>query len=391
MGRTQCERAKRQLSTQTAVTIEIDSLHERHDFSLRMSRAKFEELNMDYFNKAMEPVSQCLGDSNFPKSKISEVVMVGGSTRIPKVQEMIKAFFNGKELCKEINPDEAVAYGAAVQAAIVSGAGTAEVQNMLLLDVAPLSLGIEMAGGMMQKLIERNSTIPTNKSQDFTTAEDYQDYVDIAVYEGERLKVQDNNYLGKFTLNGIPKTIRGVPKIRAIFNIDSHGILEVTAQDTKSGTKGMIEITNEKGRLSQSDIEKMLEDAEKYKDDDDLARGEMVAKEALIAYVERTWKALEEIDEAQVLKRDKEKLEKGLWETDEWLKRGTAKAGIEDFQSKQKELESAMNAIMLRVNRAHTEIWEEQVELPEGVKTVENGGSYVDSGLDICDLVEDPE
>merc|ERR1712190_181309 len=391
MGRTQCERAKRQLSTQTAVTIEIDSLHERHDFSLRMSRAKFEELNMDYFNKAMEPVSQCLGDSNFPKSKISEVVMVGGSTRIPKVQEMISAFFNGKALCKDINPDEAVAYGAAVQAAIVSGVGTDDVQNMLLLDVAPLSLGIEMAGGMMQKLIERNSTIPTNKSQDFTTAEDYQDYVDIQVYEGERAMVKDNNYLGKFTLNGIPKTLRGVPKIRVTFNIDSNGILEVTAQDTKSGTKGMIEITNEKGRLTQSDIEKMLEDADKYKDDDDLARGEMVAKEALIAYVERTWKALEEIDEAKVLKRDKEKLERGLWETDEWLKRGTAKAGMEDFQSKQKELESAMNAIMLRVNRAHTEIWEEQVELPEGVKTVENGDSYVDSGLDICDLVEDPE
>lgn len=304
---------------------------------------------------------------------------------------MISAFFNGKTLCKDINPDEAVAYGAAVQAAIVSGVATEDVQNMLLLDVAPLSLGLEMAGGMMQKLIERNSTVPTNKSQDFTTAEDYQDYVDIGVYEGERAMVKDNNYLGKFTLNGIPKTLRGVPKIRVTFNIDSNGILEVTAQDTKSGTKGMIEITNEKGRLSQSDIEKMLEDADKYKDDDDLARGEMVAKEALIAYVERTWKALEEIDEAQVLKRDKEKLERGLWETDEWLKRGTAKAGMEDFQSKQKELESAMNAIMLRVNRAHTEIWEEQVELPEGVKTIENGGSYVDSGLDICDLVEDPE
>merc|ERR1712190_41563 len=312
MGRTQCERAKRQLSTQTAVTIEIDSLHERHDFSLRMSRAKFEELNMDYFNKAMEPVSQCLGDSNFPKSKISEVVMVGGSTRIPKVQEMIKAFFNGKELCKEINPDEAVAYGAAVQAAIVSGAGTAEVQNMLLLDVAPLSLGIEMAGGMMQKLIERNSTIPTNKSQDFTTAEDYQDYVDIQVYEGERAMVKDNNYLGKFTLNGIPKTLRGVPKIRVTFSLDSNGILEVTAEDTKTHQKGTIEIVNEKGRLTQEQIEAMLADAEKYKDDDDLARGEMVAKEALIAYVERTWKALEEIDEAKVLKRDKEKLERGL-------------------------------------------------------------------------------
>merc|ERR1719321_434348 len=167
---------------------------------------------------------------------------------------MIKQFFNGKELCKDINPDEAVAYGAAVQAAIVSGNGSEEVQNMLLLDVAPLSLGIEMSGGMMQKLIERNSTIPTNKSQDFTTFEDYQDYVDIQVYEGERAMVKDNNYLGKFTLKGIPKTLRGVAKIKVTFNIDSNGILEVSAEDTKAGTKENIEITNEKGRLTQSQI-----------------------------------------------------------------------------------------------------------------------------------------
>merc|ERR1712187_391537 len=260
------------------------------------SRAKFEELNMDYFKKAMEPVSQCLSDSNFPKSKISEVVLVGGSTRIPKVQEMISAFFNGKALCKDINPDEAVAYGAAVQAAIVSGADTEDVQNMLLLDVAPLSLGIEMQGGMMQKLIERNSTIPTNKSQDFTTAEDYQDYVDIQVYDGERAMVKDNNYLGKFTLNGIPKTLRGVPKIKVTFNIDSNGILEVTAEDTKTHQKGTIEIVNEKGRLTQSQIEAMLEEAEKYKDEDDLARGEMIAKEALRVYMNRTRQALEDFD-----------------------------------------------------------------------------------------------
>merc|ERR1712190_67838 len=391
MGRTQCERAKRQLSTQTSVTIEIDSLHEGNDFSLRMSRAKFEELNMDYFNKAMEPVSQCLGDSNFPKSKIQEVVMVGGSTRIPKVQEMIKAFFNDKELCKDINPDEAVAYGAAVQAAIVSGAGTEEVQNMLLLDVAPLSLGIEMAGGMMQKLIERNSTIPTNKSQDFTTAEDYQDYVDIQVYEGERAMVKDNNYLGKFTLNGIPKTLRGVPKIKVTFNIDSNGILEVSAEDMKTHTKGTIEIVNEKGRLTQNQIEQMLAEAEMYKDEDDLARGEMIAKEALRVYMQRTRKALEEIDEAKIMKRDKERLEKKLEETDEWLAKGSAKAGKEDFESKQKELESAMNAIMLRINRAHTDFWEQQVNLPEGEKTIENGGFYLESGLDIRDLIEDPD
>merc|ERR1712217_895020 len=318
-------------------------------------------------------------------------VLVGGSTRIPKVQQLIQEDFNGKELCKSINPDEAVAYGAAVQAAIVSGVGTEDVQNMLLLDVAPLSLGIEMAGGMMQKLIERNSTIPTNKSQDFTTAEDYQTYVDIQVYEGERAMVKDNNYLGKFTLAGIPKTLRGVPKIKVTFNIDSNGILEVTAEDTKTHQKGTIEIVNEKGRLTQTQIEAMLEEAEKYKDEDDLARGEMVAKEALRVYMQRTRKALEEIDEAKIMKRDKERLEKKLEETDEWLAKGAAKAGKEDFESKQKELESAMNAIMLRINRAHTDFWEQQVDLPEGEKTMDNGGFYTESGLDIRDIIEDPD
>mmetsp|Transcript_75082 Transcript_75082/g.170016 ORF Transcript_75082/g.170016 Transcript_75082/m.170016 type:complete len:680 (-) Transcript_75082:125-2164(-) len=389
--RTQCERAKRSLSSQTAVTIEVDSLHDGHDFSVKMSRAKFEELNMDYFKKAMEPVNQCLVDSGFSKSKITEVVMVGGSTRIPKVQEMIKAFFNGKELCKDINPDEAVAYGAAVQAAIVSGTGSAEVQNMLLLDVAPLSLGIETAGGMMQKLIERNSTIPTNKHQDFTTAEDYQEHVDIQVYEGERSMVKDNNYLGKFTLGNIPSTLRGVAKIKVTFNIDSNGILEVTAEDTKSHQKSAIQITNEKGRLSQTQIEAMLEEAELYKEEDELARGETVAKEALKAYILRTRKALEDVDESKVLKRDRERLETKLEEVQHFLDKGATKAGKEDFEAKQKELESALNAIMLRINRAHTDFWEQQLDLPDGEQTIQNGGWFLECGKDIRELIEEAD
>jgi len=346
---------------------------------------------MDYFKKAMEPVTQCLTDSGFQKSKIEEVVMVGGSTRIPKVQEMIKAFFNGKELCKSINPDEAVAYGAAVQAAIVSGSGSEEVQNMLLLDVAPLSLGIEMSGGLMEKLIDRNSTIPTNKSKDFTTAEDYQDYVDIQVYEGERAKVLDNNYLGKFTLKGLAKTLRGVPKIRVTFNIDSNGILEVTAEDMKTHNKSDIKITNEKGRLSQSQIEKMLREAEQYKDEDDLARGELLAKDSLTVYMSRTRKALEDIDENKILKRDRERLEKKLEEVDEWLEKNGMKATKDEIDMKQKEVESAMNTIMLRINQSQSDFWEQDANLPEGEKTIENGGFFLDNGLDIRELIEDPD
>mmetsp|Transcript_109904 Transcript_109904/g.309982 ORF Transcript_109904/g.309982 Transcript_109904/m.309982 type:complete len:680 (-) Transcript_109904:125-2164(-) len=389
--RTQCERAKRQLSTLTQVTIEVDALHEGNDFSIRISRAKFEELNVDYFRKAMEPVSQCLTDSGLPKSKIHEVVMVGGSTRIPRVQQMIQAYFNGKELCKNINPDEAVAFGAAVQAAIVSGSGTEGVQSMLLLDVAPLSLGIETAGGMMQKLIERNSTIPTNKSHDFTTTENYQTYVDIKVYEGERAMVKDNNYLGLFTLKDIPKTLRGVPKIRVTFNVDSNGILEVVAEDMKTHSKSQIQITNEKGRLTQSQIEKMLREADENKEVDDLARGEVLSREELKGYMARTRRALQDISVDKIASLDRERLESKLDEVDDWLSKHGDRSTKEECRQRLRELESAMNAIMMRINQVHSNFWDQPPELPPGERTIADGGFFLESGFDIRELIEDPD